>query len=49
VTYIGQSRRLRRAVLILREHIRRDMIKRPWLYVGLALAYIPIRLLVEVL
>lgn len=47
-TFDGQTRRVRRAVRILREHIRRDIIKHPWLYVAVALAYIPIRLVVEV-
>lgn len=48
-TMSGQMRRFRRSIMILREHIRRDVAKHPWAYAGLVFMYIPIRLLVEVL
>ena len=48
-TTSGQMRRMRRGFRILGGHLQRDMAKRPWLYVGWALLYIPIRLVVEVI
>ena len=48
-TMIGQFRRFRRARAILREHVIRDMIRHPRLYVAVVLSWIPIRLAFEFL
>ena len=47
-THVGSTWQMRRAGRKLGILLRRDMLKHPWLYVALALAYILIRILMEV-